>query len=383
MILAGIMCTIFVGLEFPGPMNEFTILPSIARFQLRLFDDEQMMEDDVMLSPPMDLKLVQLGLCPADQEEDRAFLLACRGGRKEEVQRRLLRPQDPNIVDQEGWVETFHPDFDGISALSFAGQHGNREAFRLLKEAGQGTTTAMTALHLTAQKGHLEVVRLLLQAGAPCSPFEDMGISPLHSAALNGHAEVLRLLLEAEADWAQATKNGMTALHFAAAGKGHSKVVRLLLKASSACDQATSNGTTALHLAALNGHLQVVRLLLEAKANCNKATNDGTNALDFATQNGHHEVVAFFHQIGAICGKWEGLDWWALSSERPLRSCCLQQSHWEGLDRSAFTSSEWPPWNCGIPSTAAEAAACATAANQNDSALIDHGNRQTCLSFCI
>ena len=86
-----------------------------------------MVDDEIMTFPGV-LELLILSFWPPDAEEDRKFLRACDGGRLEEVESRLKRPQDPNITYEDG--------------------HG--------------------CLHGASANGHVEVVQVLLEARANC-----------------------------------------------------------------------------------------------------------------------------------------------------------------------------------------------------------------------
>lgn len=151
------------------------------------------MKDDDILVPPLDLKLVMLAHWPPDQEEDKSFLVACTTGHVEEVQRRLLLPQDPNITNEEGRY-----------ALHLASENGHPLVVQMLLEAGalhdptaQDQEDVATPLHLAAYYGHPQVVNLLVAGGAfHDQAMTDTGVTPLLLAAQNGHLEVVRSLLE-------------------------------------------------------------------------------------------------------------------------------------------------------------------------------------------
>ncbi|CAK9064562.1 unnamed protein product [Durusdinium trenchii] len=73
-----------------------------SRFRLRLLRAGEHLElsDDVVIVPPLVLKMVRLAFLPADEERDEEFLEACAEGHLEEVERRLHQPQDPNTADR-------------------------------------------------------------------------------------------------------------------------------------------------------------------------------------------------------------------------------------------------------------------------------------------
>ena len=290
-----------------------------SRFRLRLLRAGEHLElsDDVVIVPPLVLKMVRLAFLPADEERDEEFLEACAEGHLEEVERRLHQPQDPNTADAAA--------LEKYAALHVAASNGHLDVVRILLEAGASCDSdegiRITPLHWAAEMGHLEVVSLLLQAGASSNAADAHGRTALCWAADNGHLEVVRTLLEAGASCDQATTDNseFPLLSAAAAGyleivrlwlRGHQAVVRLLLAARG--DGADETRETPFHLAALNGHMELVHLLLEAGTSCNQATSQGTTALHCAAQNGHLEVVHVLLKAGAAydhatVGGWTAL----------------------------------------------------------------------------
>ena len=222
-----------------------------CRFRQRLLNDSVEMQDDEILVPPLDLKLLRLNLCPFDKGDTQALLEASKEGRLEEVETRLKKLQDPNAANMKG-----------RTALTFAAKHGHLECVRLLLEAGASCEVAtygkVTPLHRAVANGHLEVVRLMLEYGASCEMASHSGITPLHRAVTMNHVEVVRLLLEAGASCEAGTSAGMTPLHCAVA-KGNVEVVRLLLEAGASCDPCITN--CLLQLAVDRGHDEIVQLL--------------------------------------------------------------------------------------------------------------------------
>ena len=270
----------------------------LTRFRQRLLNQDtgELLQDDMILSPPMNIQLVKLEFLPSDDGREEEFMDACEEGLLDEVERILQGPQDPNDPNV-----LFECPLDGVCMpLDMAADKGHLEVVRLLLESGADkdytTRSGTTALHSAAENGHLEVVRLLLDSGADKEKLSFRGTA-LHLAAMNGHSEVVRLLLESGADKERLTLDGATALH-SAAEKGHSEVVRLLLE-SGADKEKLSNGETALHGAAICGHLEVMRLLLESDADKETPTSSGATALHFAAMYGRLEVVRLLLDSGA------------------------------------------------------------------------------------
>ena len=258
-----------------------------SRFRQRLLNDSGEMQDDEMLVPPLDLTLVQMNFCPSDKVEEDAFIDACRENRLEEVERRLKKPQDPNITMPGGWT-----------AMHLAASNGRSDVLRLLLEADAAcdepvaASAGFTPLRLAAAHGHLEAVHLLLQAGAA----KEVSMA-FHCAAGAGHLEIATLLLDKGAKCDEATPDGFTPLN-SAAMCGQVEVVRFLLAAGASCDRATAHGITPLIWALRNGHVEVVRLLLAAGATCDFTFENGRSALLFAAENGHWEVVRLLLECG-------------------------------------------------------------------------------------
>ena len=177
---------------------------NMSRFRQRLLtDDGELLHDDTLLSPP--LNLVKLELLKPDEDRDAAFLDACAENRVAEVENRLCGPQDPNTVS----IITTHDDDDGdeehLTAFSVAAQHGHPEVVSLLLEADAdtdmcGNIYGETPLLSAAFNGDLDIVWLLLEAGADKEKFDIDGQTALHNASEEGHLETVRLLLESGAN---------------------------------------------------------------------------------------------------------------------------------------------------------------------------------------
>ncbi|CAK9103192.1 unnamed protein product [Durusdinium trenchii] len=266
------------------------------RFRQRLLNQTgELLSDDVVLSPPVDLQLVILECLPAETQQDTAFIKACAENHIEEVERMLQWPQNPNATEEQG----------GYTALHAASQEGMVQSVCLLLEAradvGLTTRGGASPLHLAAMNGQLPVVELLLssKAALDADRTED-GATPLHAAAHEGHLEVVRLLLREWSDKDMAMSSGATPLHLATQND-HLEVVRLLIQLGADMDRAGGEtGTTPLHAAAFKGHLEVTHLLLELQAQVDKArSDDGATALVFAAQNGHLEITRLLLAAGA------------------------------------------------------------------------------------
>ena len=263
-----------------------------CRFRQRLLNDMTEMQDDEMLVPPLDLKLVRLNLVPSDENENERFIVACGAGDLVEVEMRLKKPQDPNTALRNGWT-----------GLHVAALNGHLEVVRLLLEAGalpdrDEELDARTPLHMAADHGHLEVVHLLLEARATVDRAGRTSETPLHLATESEQVAVVQMLLEARASCDQAGMNFATPLHLAAEN-GNVEVTRLLLNVGAACDKAAIYSETPLHVACKHGHVEVARLLLEARACSDLGGSYGLTPLDFALRSGDHETIRLLESAKA------------------------------------------------------------------------------------
>ena len=240
-------------------------------------DDGEILHDDTLLSPPLNLQLVKLELLKPDEDRDAAFVDACAENRVAEVENRLYGPQDPNTVS----IFTTDDDEEHLTAFSVAVQHGHPEVVSLLLEADAdtdmcGNIYGETPLLSAAFNGDLDVVRLLLEAGADKEKFDIDGQTALHNASEEGHLETVRLLLESGANRDPCDKQGRTPLHLAFEG-GHLEIAWLLL----------GSGAKMIHATIKEEHLymclqkvaEVLCLLLEAGAHREKFDSEGKTAL--------------------------------------------------------------------------------------------------------
>ena len=262
---------------------------NLSRFRQRLLtDDGELLHDDTLLSPPLNLQLVKLELLKPDEDRDAAFVDACAENRVAEVENRLCSPQDPNTVS----IITIDDDEERLTALSVAVQHG-----------------------------HPKVVSRLLEADADTDMRGDIcGKTPLLSAAFNGDLDIVRLLLEASADKEKFDIERRTALHIASE-EGHLETVRLLLESGTNRDPRDNQGRTPLHLAFEGGHLEVAQLLLDSGAKRDACDNQGrTPALHVIAKRCSLELVGLLLEVGCLL---------------PEAGCLLLEA---GADREKFDS---------------------------------------------
>ena len=254
----------------------------LSRFRQRLLNQDtgELLQDDMILSPPMNIQFVKLEFLPSDDERKEEFRDACACGRSDEVEHILQNPQDPNDP---------HLTFDGYAGYLEENLYYENYLYGYMP------------LHVAVLEGHIDVVRILLEAGADTEKRADDGRTPLHVAASvaasSGNPDIARLLLQWGAEKEKQTNDSGFAPMHCAANCGHLEVVRLLLEWGADIEKPSNDGDTALHLASAGGHLEVVRLLLESGANKKKLTNSGSSVLFKALEHGHREVVSLLRSF--------------------------------------------------------------------------------------
>ena len=307
----------------------------VTRFQQKWLSEQGIELHDEAIAPPGDVQVVVLPFVPAEPEEQRQLLVACRRNRLEEVHGFLARPWNPDgahfvvalhiaaqhghseivrvlldcgidkdaadAVDDEEEDDLVHPG-DGTTALHLAAANGHLDVVQALLEVGADkfatTKDGKTVLHLAAESGYFDVVELLIKAAGGANRYAATmyGATSLHMAAYYGYGEVVRVLLAGGADVAAAMQDGRTPVHHAA-DNGHSEVVKLLLEARVDKDAAMSDGTTALHVAADRGRRRVVEVLLQSGADIEATMHDGRTALDEAADKGHREIGEMLFRV--------------------------------------------------------------------------------------
>jgi ankyrin repeat protein len=201
---------------------------------------------------------------------------------------------------------------DGTTALHWAAYHDNRDATKLLLDAGADAKATnrygVTPLAPACTNGNAEVIRLLLAAGADPNAVLRGGETALMTAARTGRVEAVRALLDAGAKVAATDRKGQTALMWAA-DDGHADVVEALIKAGADPHVRLKSGFTAMLFAAREGRAEVVRSLLKAGVDVNEAIEtkrgggyaprNGMSAMMLAVENGHFELALELVKAGA------------------------------------------------------------------------------------
>ena len=239
--------------------QELQRLCGVPRFRQRLLHNSIHLEDDATLSCPMDVQLVLLHFVNSSQEEVDVCTEAASNGDAQVVLNILQRPQDPDLVDQEG----------------------------------------DTALFRAALQGHSEIVRLLLEAHADADTACRHGSTPLFEACDFGHVETVQLLLDARADVQRVDPLTDSTAILCASEQGHEEILHLLLRARANVEQAC-HGRTALHAACEEGQAEIANMLLDAAADPDAADSTGQTPLDRASRAGHSNIVLMLQKASHV-----------------------------------------------------------------------------------
>jgi len=208
----------------------------------------------------------------------------------------------------------------GYTALHWAVENDDRDAVRLLLEAGADVNRAaafdahagVTPLHLAAQDGRSDVAADLLHHGATRDPRKRTrnreNITPLHQAVYNSHPTTVAVLLASGCDPNVQADNGYAAVHYAAQ-KGSVEMTRSILD-TEGCDVALRASTreqqdiTALHLAVQSDSVELVVALASAGAPVDAGKSmgggvSGVTPLHQAVYQEKEEIVEALLELGA------------------------------------------------------------------------------------
>ena len=175
--------------------------------------------------------------------------------------------------------------------------------------AAQGD--GMTAIHWAAENGNRDIADLLIVAGANLDAITRMGgYSALHLASRKGAAEVVSALLAAGSDvMAETTTGSVTPLHFAAAS-GNVDVINQLVKAGAEVNAEESVwNQTPLMFAAAGNRLNAVNTLIDLGAELEAASKVidlvARHTEDLEARKRRDKVLdTFREESGSEAGTW-------------------------------------------------------------------------------
>ena len=233
------------------------------------------------------------------------------------------------------------------SPVADAAMRGDLEGVRSLLRSGADVNGAqgdgMTALHWAAQRGERELTEILLYAGAQVDAGTRIGsYTPLHIAAREARPGVVEVLLRAGADPALASTNsGATALHLAARS-GDRRVIELLIEHGASVDaKAGSWEQTPLIFAAALNRVDAIEALITAGADPDRASAvvDVVEmaAADEAAERRLEEAIEGFREQQA-----GGPDWQPTPSQVQAAVDLARQvqTRWTEISREEADSSE-------------------------------------------
>ena len=135
------------------------------------------------------------------------------------------------------------------------------------------------------------VVRELVKGGADVNRADYQGLTPLHIASQHGHGETASILIKGGADVnAVEQAHTRTALHLAVA-EGHIEVLRTLIGEGGAdVNKACAEGRTPLHVAVIFGRKSAAVALLEAGADSSVVDRESLTPFQIAKSEDNAEI---------------------------------------------------------------------------------------------
>lgn len=154
---------------------------------------------------------------------------------------------------------------DGMTALHFAAQNGDKAIVQFLLENGadikaQDMLFSRTALHFAAENGDLDTVKYLAEHGADIQDKDDFGATAFHYAAKNNRLDVVKYLVSKKMDYTAKDVRGWSAMHYAAEGGGID-VMKYLLAKGLNINELNKAGRTPLFFA--REHRELRKFMIE------------------------------------------------------------------------------------------------------------------------
>ena len=205
------------------------------------------------------------------------FFEAIRAGKREEVERFLLR--DPDLIRAKE---------RGLSPVMVAAYHLESQLADYLADK----LVTLNVFEAAALGRSTHLVRILARQPDLVAAFADDGFQPLGLACFFGHLEAADYLVKAGAPVNVPSNNALsvTPLQSATAGN-HVQVARMLLKNGANPNVRERGGFTPLHAAADNGNVEIIQILIFAGADLKAKSDDGKLPIDLAEAKGHTQAV--------------------------------------------------------------------------------------------
>lgn len=234
-------------------------------------------------------------------------------------------------------------DFEGMTPIWRAAEHGHDEVFQLLADAGAIVDTKKLLpngayfLHVAAKGGSGSICRYLIEHGAAVNQPAPTHYSrlPIHYAAMAPRADATRVLIEAGADLnaRDTQRDGFYPVMYAASPENIESLTLLILAGAhhnvhkeyiygTLMQIAVEGGSlelcrflreelasldvrkrpyndSLLHVAAKQGHTDICRWLLENGLNIDPRNDQGETPLILAAQRNKVETCRFLLESGA------------------------------------------------------------------------------------
>ena len=234
-------------------------------------------------------------------DNDRAFLKACRGGDAQLVESRVKYQRTygtKNVIQKSLMLEALK---DAILA-------GHHDVVRTLLnmmipiDHQLSQTGGWLPLQFAAHKGDVAMTRLLLDAGAHVSP-TGSGTKPIHIASHRGSVEITSMLVSAGASIDADDNHGFQPIHLASTYAERAAQIALLIGAGAKVDAVNSLAPSwqkyPLQLACLTGQRANVCALLELGATKDIGRSLLDAPLGIAIRQRHVEIVQTLLEHGA------------------------------------------------------------------------------------